>query len=158
MRKEPQPRKPYFFICSPGIWPLLTHDAWPVHGAHARYAHAAQLSWCLMVFGGFLVLLRSLGGHGLSSRERWRHATDPLTTAVGRHPASAVMFPLRWTPVHAFTRRILAQTSHALCDIRAINVEIIRKSRSQGQTAEIVVNDGALSDTTPLVAVLYVLT
>ena len=60
--------------------------------------------------------------------------------------------------MHAFTRRILAQTSHAICDIRAINVEIIRKSRSQGQTVEIVVNDGALSDTTPLVAVLYVLT
>jgi hypothetical protein len=28
----------------------------------------------------------------------------------------------------------------------------------QGQTVEIVVNDSALSDTTPLVAVLYVLT
>jgi hypothetical protein len=40
----------------------------PMHGM--RMMHSFLAIARLMVFGCFLVLLRSLGGHGLSSRER----------------------------------------------------------------------------------------
>src|SRR4029453_134491 len=69
-----------------------------------------------ILFGRFLVLLRSLGRHGLSSPSVARVPRAMRDTCACIH------------------QRTLAQASHAICGILATNVEIMRKTcRLRGQ-------------------------
>jgi hypothetical protein len=78
--------------------------------------------------------------------------TPPLTCGHGEAYALCVEGACQYNPhiaqtvphrssQNACTGRTLAQTSHALCDIRVIHVGIVRKSWSQGPTADRVVEE-----------------